>query len=206
MEAKLWITSASALVLFVLLGIMVIAFPLSRLDVEAGALRGTATGAAIVFTESGRWLWLLLIAVAGIGAGLFFRLPLWLPAGILVWQSISQAVIEGAKHLFHRSRPDDWLFHHELGYSYPSGHASTAIVFFGGWLLVLLSAPLPRPVKLIAWVVLGVWMLGIDFSRLALSAHYLTDVIGGTLFGIFWLCAGWALALHFGLLSQASNA
>jgi len=44
--------------------------------------------------------------------------------------------------------------------------------------------------------VLVLWALGIMWSRLALGAHYLSDVFGGALFGTAWLCALFA-ALSF---------
>jgi membrane-associated phospholipid phosphatase len=38
-------------------------------------------------------------------------------------------------------------------------------------------------------------MLGICWSRLALRAHYLTDVLSGALFGASFLCLGMAVTL-----------
>lgn len=196
---RLWIGSAVALALFLVVGFLVTTTPFSRLDVAAAALQGHGVQAAIIFTESGRVLPLLLIGLIGIAALAALRLPLLIGVGVLASQITSQGVVELIKHVFHRVRPDHWLVYHETGYSYPSGHASTAIVFFGSWLLIVLVAPLPRPAKIVSAAVLFVWMLGIDWSRLALGAHYLTDVVGGTLFGVFWVSALLAVLVRLGV-------
>jgi membrane-associated phospholipid phosphatase len=188
-ETRLWVISAVALALCLVLGFLVATGPLPRLDVAAAALEGHSVQAAIIFTESGRFLPLLSLGLIGIGALAAARLPLWIGVGVLVSQITSQGAVELIKNVFHRVRPAHWLVYHETGYSYPSGHACTAIVFFGSWCLIVLAAPLPRALKIVSVAILFVWMLGVDWSRLALGAHYATDVIGGTLFGVFWVTA-----------------
>ncbi|MBV8726710.1 MAG: phosphatase PAP2 family protein [Candidatus Eremiobacteraeota bacterium] len=196
LESRLWIAAAVAIIAFVALGAIVSRQPPMRLDVEAGATRGAATQLAIVFTQSGRFWPLIALACAGTLLFAIARWPLWIPLVILVSQITSQGLIELAKRSFGRPRPDDWLFHHELGYSYPSGHACTALVFFGAYALALCAFPISRGWKIAILAVALFWILGIDWSRVALGAHYLTDVIGGTLFGIAWLCAIAALVLR----------
>jgi membrane-associated phospholipid phosphatase len=39
-------------------------------------------------------------------------------------------------------------------------------------------------------------MIGVGWSRVALAAHYASDVLGGALFGSAWMCALVALVLH----------
>jgi membrane-associated phospholipid phosphatase len=88
-----------------------------------------------------------------------------------------------------RTRPDlpDALIV-EPGKSFPSGHTQAAIVGYG----ILLLAFLPvirrryRPWVIAASVTLVVL---IGFSRIALGAHYLSDVIGAALIGSAWLLA-----------------
>ena len=120
-------------------------------------------------------------------------------SAIFVAQLLSQGVVELVKHAFQRVRPDAWLVHRELGYSYPSGHATTAIVFFGSWLVFALLSPLATGQKIAAASILAIWMAGIDWSRLALGAHYPSDVVGGTLLGGACASALWATLLHFRL-------
>ena len=197
LEGRLWITAAFAMIAFIALGAIVSREPPTRFDVEAGAMRGDATQLAISLTQSGRFWPLIVLACIGLLIFTLARWPLWIPALIFGSQIVSQGCIEVAKRLFVRARPDDWLFRHELGYSYPSGHACTAIVFFGAYALVMCALPIGRGWKLAVVAFALFWILGIDWSRIALGAHYLTYVIGGTLFGVAWLCAIAALTLRF---------
>src|SRR5690349_7532174 len=72
------------------------------------------------------------------------------------------------------------------GYSFPSGHALDATVFYGVMLLVFLPI-IPRSLrKLSAGLVAGL-VLAIGFSRVAIGVHYPSDVIGGWLLAVAWL-------------------
>lgn len=187
-ETRLWLVAALALSAFLALGYYASTRPLGRVDVESGSWRGTSTGLAAVFTLSGRSLPLLLAGMLSLALCVVFHRNLYTPLFIFASQLASQGVVELFKHLFKRTRPDDWLLHHELGYSYPSGHATTAIVFFGAWAVACTLMPILPALKAVLVVALLFWSFGIDWSRMALSAHYFTDVLGGTLFGIAWLC------------------
>jgi membrane-associated phospholipid phosphatase len=81
---------------------------------------------------------------------------------------------------------------HEPGMSFPSGHAQAAIVGYAVLLLVFL------PVLSGAWrrVAVGlavVMVLAIGFSRVALAAHYVSDVLAGYVLGAAWVAAMTAL-------------
>ncbi len=94
-------------------------------------------------------------------------------------------------------RPDNWLLRHERDKSYPSGHSSTAITFFLGLIAVVGLASIPMPIQISASIVLGICAIGIPWSRMALGAHYLTDVLGGLLFGSAWLTVSFAVYLSY---------
>lgn len=189
--------------LFVLLGLFVARHPLSRFDALAGGLRGTNVGLATMFTVSGYGPAVTLLGLGSVAGALALRLSIRIPLAILVSQAASQAlVVNVIKGVFARARPDAWLYRHEPGFSYPSGHATTAVVFYAAWILVLWASPLPDPLRTAGVVSLAVWALGIGWSRIALGAHYPTDVAGGVLFGFAWLCFALAAARHAGLFMQ----
>lgn len=167
-------------------------------DVRARTLIGQVTPLAALFTLCGRAFALAGFAIAAIVAIVVLHGSLVVAAAILAAQVCSQGVAELAKRRFARKRPDDWIFHEELGFSYPSGHATTAIVFFGSWLVYGSFAGAGNPAAAAAVALTAVFIVGIDWSRLALGAHYPSDVAGGTLFGCGWLTLTWAALLHFG--------
>ena len=200
-ETRLWILAAVFLTLFAVLGVLVTStHALARVDAVAAVLRGYATGVAAMFTLTGRALPLLLLGAFSVVVFLLLKKPLWIPLTIFASQLASQGAVEFAiKPIFARVRPTDWIVTHDHGFSFPSGHSTTAIVFFGAWLLVVLFIPIARPLKFSLAALLLVWMIGIDWSRLALGAHFLSDVLGGTLFGCAWVSALLALVTRLRL-------
>ncbi len=186
---ELWCLSIALFIGFFSLGMFVSTRPLTRIDIDGRSALGTFPALALLFTRSGRGVPLLAIGAAATLAFYVLKKPLWIPLGVSASQLLSQGFVELLKRLFLRERRDDWLRRRERGLSYPSGHATTAIVFFGGWLLALAEVPMPPGIRFVAGAALAVWMLGIGWSRVALGAHYTTDVLGGMLFGSAWMCA-----------------
>ena len=197
LEMRLWIVAVVCAVLVFVLGGLVAHRPPGSIDVAAGSLRGHAVPLALFFTGLGRWPVLLGMSVVAAGAALALRTGFTAVAIVYAAQVLSQGANAGVKLLFHRARPDAWLHIHETDLSYPSGHAVTAVVFFVGFAILAWHAPLPRPVAGALAAALLVCAVGVPWSRLALAAHYFTDVLGGTLFGTAFLCAALALILRY---------
>jgi membrane-associated phospholipid phosphatase len=142
------------------------------------------------------------VSVAAIALAMWLR---WWPAFALLlpaMQLLAQGVIDRIKAIFRRIRPDDWLYHQELGFSFPSGHSCTAVVFYGGLIVYAWNVPLPDALRIAVSLVLGVLMIGIPWSRLVLAAHYGTDVTGGILFGVAWLCLMLVVLGHVPVLGR----
>jgi membrane-associated phospholipid phosphatase len=189
--------AAIAFVAFIALGMRVSNRPLTRLDAGAVCLRGQFTRLALFFTYCGRLVPLTSGCIVAIAIFAVMRHSILIPLLVTASQLISQMAIEYAKTLFGRTRPDFWLVGEEAGHSYPSGHAATAMIFFIGWAVIAAMSSLLPAEKDAAIVLLVAWAGGIIWSRLALGAHYLTDVLGGMLFGAAWLCALFAASSHF---------
>jgi membrane-associated phospholipid phosphatase len=191
---------AYAIVAFVLvaaLGAYVTPRTPTRIDIEAVALRGRATTLAAWFTSLGYWPALTALAIVLVVA--FTRLtdPPWLPLALVASHSLSQIAIAAIKPAFHRTRPDYWLVRREVDTSFPSGHSATAMTFFLAALLLVSTVREPQTERIAGATVLACCVAGIPWSRLVLGAHYLTDVIGGILFGSGWLAASLALLWLF---------
>lgn len=198
----LGIVSALSFLGCLLLGTAVSVFPQNPADRNiVKALRGHATPVALFFTWTGRSLPLAVLGTVAVAIVFFSHGSIWLPIAVLASQIASQGAVELLKIVFRRQRPDVFFGGRELGLSYPSGHATTAVVFYGAWTLLLAHSSLPGAAKAVCVGVLAAWLAAIGLSRLALGAHYVSDVIGGTLFGIAWIAAVVALGLHTGLLS-----
>ena len=104
------------------------------------------------------------------------------------------------KYIFRRSRPllegsiDSGL--DAQGWSLPSGHAMTAMIFYGfvGYLVIRSQRRLWSKILFSAILVTFVLMIGL--SRIYFNVHYLSDVIAGFAAGCFWLTAC-ILAMEF---------
>jgi len=197
LELRLCIAALVCVVAVFVLGAFVAHRPPAAVDVAAGSLRGTAVPLALFFTSLGRWPVLLGLGVVAAGAAVALRTGLKAVAILYATQILSQGANAAIKLVFHRARPDAWLHIHETDLSYPSGHAVTAVVFFVGFAILAWHAPLPRPLATAVVAVLLVCAVGIPWSRLALAAHYATDVVGGLLLGTAFACAAFALILRY---------
>ncbi|WP_229238398.1 phosphatase PAP2 family protein [Dyella amyloliquefaciens] len=106
------------------------------------------------------------------------------------WAIAMAAIVplnSGLKALFRRPRP---LHNHgfivEHGWSFPSGHAFGAMVFYGMLAYVLLRLLPHRWHRLvIAAAVAMVTVIGL--SRIVLQVHYFSDVMAGYASGLIWL-------------------
>ena len=83
------------------------------------------------------------------------------------------------------------------GYSFPSGHVAF-FVWLGVLGMVLLARRLPRPWYITGWVVVAILVIAAALSRVYVSAHWPSDVVGGLLVGVSWL----ALSLSLGRLTN----
>jgi membrane-associated phospholipid phosphatase len=173
---------------FVVLGMAVSHVPPGALDRAAVALRGHGVEAAVFFTRAGTFGVYVAVCVALLVFGLarrewLGRVLLSIAALAAVWQ-----VSDLCKFAFHRLRPDDWLVIPETSYSYPSGHATLALAFYGLWACYLVEGGHSSAARRVGAAALVALILVISWSRLALRAHFATDVLGGWLLGGAFLC------------------
>lgn len=174
---------------FALLGVAIVYRPRVLWDARAKYFLSQFTPVALFFTRSGRGRQLLAGYIAAVLIYMVGHLNVWVPVVMALSQISSQMVVEGFKLVYRRVRPDYYLQQLDKGRSYPSGHATTAVVTYTGWALIAVHSALPHDMKCAIAGILIVWALAIDWSRLAMGAHYFSDVFGGTLFGAAWLCA-----------------
>jgi undecaprenyl-diphosphatase len=132
-----------------------------------------------------------LAVLAGVIAGRGVRSRLVTVALCVGCLGAGQAVRYGVMHLIARPRPprEDWATH-ASGWSFPSGHATTATLT-AGLLVIAVVLRASRATPLVALVV-GCWGAVVGLTRVYLGVHWFTDVLGGWLFGVGWLglCVG----------------
>lgn len=113
---------------------------------------------------------------------------LWRLAAFAVVTNAGSSLLNTAvKALVHRDRPlVTQPFVNEPGASFPSGHSQAAVVGYGVLLLLVLPA-LTHTWRRVVFVVAVLMVLGIGFSRVALAAHFVSDVVAGFTLGAVWL-------------------
>ena len=139
------------------------------------------------FTEfgSGEWIGAILFFVA-----LYFVWKKWWPSLVTLLVAVPGGMLlnEWVKVLVHRQRPFiDGPFVDWSGYSFASGHTIGATLLYGQLLLVVLPALKARHWRLLSIFSAISLVALVGFSRIALGAHFLTDVLAAILFGIIWL-------------------
>lgn len=128
----------------------------------------------------------------------FYRRGLASSAVLLVVSTFGSVLLTtGLKAVYARPRPELFDSGYTASfYSFPSGHATVAVGFYGA--LALLLAFRFRGWRRVAVLLSGALVVVlIGLSRLYLGVHYPTDVLAGYLSALLWLaCVGAALKLY----------
>jgi undecaprenyl-diphosphatase len=118
----------------------------------------------------------------------FLLPPLWLA------YLGAEATTWGTKFLVDRHRPVFIEAASASSPSFPSAHSAGAMLVWG-FLAYLVARELPTSGQRRAAIATAAILLAlIGFSRIFLSVHYLSDVLGGYLLSAFWLAVGIDLA------------
>jgi len=121
---------------------------------------------------------------------LFFLWKRWWPSLVTLIVAVPGGMLlnELVKILVHRHRPFlegpfvDWS-----GYSFASGHTIGATLLYGQLALFVFPAIKGRRWRALTICTAVLFVLLVGFSRIALGAHYLTDVLAAMFFGTIWL-------------------
>ena len=138
-------------------------------------------------TEFGSSGWIGIVLGLAV---LFFIYKRWWPSLVILIVAVPGGMLlnEWVKLLVHRHRPfvDGW-FVDWSGYSFASGHTIGATLLYGQLALFLIPIIKNRRGRVLLFSAASVVIVLVGFSRIALGAHYLTDVLGGMFFGMMWL-------------------
>jgi len=139
------------------------------------------------FTEFGSSEW---IGVVLFFAVLFFVWKRWWPSLVTLIVAVPGGMLlnELVKVLVHRHRPFvDGPFVDWSGYSFASGHTIGATLLYGQLALFILPMIKGRRWRTLTVSSAALLIALVGFSRIALGAHFLTDVLAAIFFGIIWL-------------------
>src|SRR6266566_8417691 len=139
------------------------------------------------FTEFGSSEWIGVVLSVLV---VFFIWKRWWPSLVTLVVAVPGGMLlnEWVKILVHRQRPFlegsfvDWS-----GYSFASGHTIGATLLYGQLALFVLPAMKGRHWRRLTVASAALLIALVGFSRIALGAHFLTDVLGAIVFGSFWL-------------------
>ncbi|MGW7102776.1 phosphatase PAP2 family protein [Streptomyces sp. NPDC054883] len=147
--------------------------------VVAGARALTDTGTGVIPYA--------LLLLAGLYAGRTIRQRAWTAAALMLCLGAGQALRYMTMTLIARARPpvEDWAAH-SSGWSFPSGHATTAAMTAGLLVAALLLRGDRTPPRTLV-VLIGLWGAVVGLTRVYLGVHWFTDVIGGWFFATAWL-------------------
>ncbi|MGW8195315.1 MAG: LssY C-terminal domain-containing protein [Desulforhopalus sp.] len=90
------------------------------------------------------------------------------------------------KLVFHRPRPQQAVYV-EHSFSFPSGHATIAVAFYGFLAYLLMRHVQSWNIKINVLFATILLILAIGLSRVYLGEHYTSDVWSGYLVGFMWL-------------------
>jgi len=136
------------------------------------------TGLAMVLSAALNWPYVLLLLLPFVIYLLYKRQDI-MAAGLVIIPCLTALLIGLLKHLFQRPRPSV-LEVIERGYSFPSGHALSAMVIYGllGYIAWRCWARKKRDKTLIV-VIVVLLVLATGCARVYLSVHYPSDVLAG---------------------------
>ncbi len=100
------------------------------------------------------------------------------------------------KNILQRPRPQTALYL-EHSYSFPSGHATISVAFYGFLAYFFIRNTKKWNKKVNIFFITATLIALIDLSRIYLGVHYLSDVWSGFLIGALWLVIGITISEYY---------
>ncbi len=149
------------------------------IEIVQGLPIPVASWAAV--TQAGGWVLVVVGAALVLGLVAAGRARMALVVAIAL--VASSLFTDAMKDLVARPRPPDPVAD-AGGYSFPSGHTLNSTVTYGIAALMVWRSALPSPVRVGIAASLGVLVVLVALSRIALGVHYPSDVVAGWLAGM----------------------
>ncbi len=132
--------------------------------------------------------WNFLVPANLVLAGWFLlRKHRWHSLKVPVVSLGSVTVMYALKLLFSRPRPENPVYQAASGFSFPSGHAMSALTFYGLIIYLVWHYVKNGAVRWALTLGLSLLIIAIAFSRVYLRVHFASDVLAGMAAGLIWL-------------------
>lgn len=180
--------------LFLFIGIAKMIFKDKKEDFDQDAFTFLAsrvndinTDVMQVFTFLGTHTFLIPANLALVAYFLFIKRHRWYSVKVPVVALSSVMLMFLLKLIFQRDRPLTPLLQAAQGYSFPSGHATMSITFYGLIIFLVWRNNISLWIKWILTIILAALINLIGVSRVYLRVHYASDVLAGFCVGLMWL-------------------
>ena len=147
----------------------------------------------IVFAS---WINSLALFITNFGGTVMITILFVLALSVLIYKKrwryaiISTIALLGAvilqfviKDLVKRVRPENLI---ETNFSFPSGHAITAIVFVSLLIYSFKDDFKNKITKYVLIIVFSIFFVAVGLSRIIIHVHWFSDVMAGMSLGLFW--------------------
>jgi membrane-associated phospholipid phosphatase len=140
-----------------------------------------------VFTFLGTHTFLIPANLALVAYFLFIAKHRWYSVKVPVVALSSVLLMFLLKLIFQRDRPLTPLLESARGYSFPSGHATMSVTFYGLLIFLVWRNKINIWLKWSLTILLAALINFIGVSRVYLRVHYASDVLAGFCVGLMWL-------------------
>ncbi len=186
LKKKLNIMSVATVVAFLFLMICVIFDIATAYDIALGTIFARSEGMTVVMkacTLLGEAFFLIL---AGVLITIFSKNKedgAMLLAGLGIAAGLNSLL----KKIIRRPRPTLTHLVEATGFSFPSGHSTSSVMFYGFIIYIVYKRCKNETVKKILIALLSIMILCVGVSRVYLGVHYVSDVLAGFSFGALCL-------------------
>ena len=112
----------------------------------------------------------------------------YLSTAFLVFVTLSGAFVNKyLKWIFQRERPSLNPLVVENGFSFPSGHSMSSFILYGALMIIATRMTRNWNIRIPVYIVCGMMILLMGYSRIYLGVHYPSDVLAGYAAGGVWL-------------------
>lgn len=131
-------------------------------------------------------VYLALLVVGVMVISLLYKRYWWELFTIFLATGGGETVLILLKLFFHRPRPVPQIVAAH-GYSFPSGHAFSAMIIYGFLIYMTWKLIRGEALRFIIFSISTLLIILVGTSRIYLKVHWLTDVLGGYAAGLAWL-------------------